>query len=128
MKVIKIFFQIIILTIVAISTKSDTTQIKVKPTFVKPSKPPEVYWSILTNKILDLEITHTQIIRDLTSELPNKELEKAEISEPTSIPSAPPIEEQQLDLTWSDLGDQLIKLEQQCDQTINYYITFKDKK
>lgn len=128
MKVIKIFFQILILIIVAISNKSDTRQIKVKPTFVKPSKPPEVYWSILTKQILDLEIKHTQIIRDLTSELPNKQLEKAEISKSISTPSTPSIEDEQQDITWSHLSDQLIKLEQQRDQTINHYITFKEKK
>ena len=116
--------KIIILSIVVILTKSDTTQIKVKPTFIKPSEPPEVYWSILAKKILDLETKHSQIIRDLTSELPNKE---AEISEPILIPSVFPIEEKQ-DITWSDLGDQLIKLEQQRDNTINYYISFEDKK
>jgi hypothetical protein len=128
MKVIKIFFQILILIIVAISNKSDTRQIKVKPTFVKPSKPPEVHWSILTQQILDLEIKHTQIIRDLTSELPNKQLEKAEISKSISTPSSPSIEDEQQDITWSHLSDQLIKLEQQRDQTINHYITFKEKK
>lgn len=126
MKVIKNFFYILILTIVAISTKSDTTQIKIKQTFTKLSKPPEVYWSILTKQILDLETKHTQIIKDLISELPNKEVKISKHSEPTSIPFAPPIEEQQ-DITWSHLGEQLLKLEQQRDHTINYYINFKEK-
>lgn len=117
----KIFLTLIILSIIV----SDTTQIKVKPTFIKPYEPPEVYWSILTKQILDIEIKHSQIIRDLTSELPNKE---AEISEPIPIPSALPIEEKRENITWSDLGDQLIKLEQQRDNTINYYISFEGKK
>ena len=116
----KIFLTLIILSIIV----SDTTQINLKPIFIKPYEPPEVYWSILTKKILDLETKHSQIIRDLTSELPNKE---AEISEPTPIPSALPIEEKLENITWSDLGDQLIKLEQQRDITINNYISLKDK-
>jgi len=116
--------KIIILSIVVILTKSDTIQIKVKPIFTKPSEPPEVYWSILTKQILDLEIKHSQIIRDLTSELPNQEVKIFK-----QIPSeiVPPTDEKQ-DITWSDLGDQLIKLEQQRDNTINYYISFEDKK
>ncbi len=107
-----------------ILTKSDTTQIKLKPIFTKPPEAPEVYWSILTKQILDLETKHSQIIRDLISELPNSEVKKI-----TQIPSEiiPPTDEKQ-DITWSDLGDQLIKLEQQRDNTINYYISFEDKK
>ncbi len=116
--------KIIILSIVVILTKSDTTQIKVKPIFTKPLELPEVYWSVLTKQILDLETKHSQIIRDLTSELPIQELKT---SKATPIPSSPPIEEKQ-DITWSSLGDQLIKLEQQRDNTINYYMSFKNKK
>jgi len=109
---------------VVILTKSDTTPIKMKPIFTKPSPAPEVYWSILTKQILDLETKHSQIFRDLTSELPNEEVKMSK-----QIPSeiAPPTEEKQ-DITWSDIGDQLIKLEQQRDNTINYYISFEDKK
>ncbi|WP_141698788.1 hypothetical protein [Candidatus Marithrix sp. Canyon 246] len=103
---------------------SDITQVKVKPIFTKPPKPPEVYWSILTKQILDLETKHSQIIRDLTSELSNQEVKNFK-QFPSEIAS--PTDEKQ-DITWSDLADQLIKLEQQRDNTINYYISFEDKK
>lgn len=107
-----------------ILTKSDTTHIKVKANFNKPPEAPEVYWSILTKQILDLEIKHSQIIRDLISELPNQEVKNFK-QFPSEI--VPPTNEKQ-DITWSDLGDQLIKLEQQRDNTINYYISFEGKK
>jgi len=107
-----------------------------------PPPPPEVYWSVLTAQLFELEQERTNLLNLFQPPLPlprvdnlktvvtpvpisppketqlteTKELSKFKSATMSSPPLPPPAS--QPDITWTTVGNQLLELEQQREQTL----------
>lgn len=125
----------------------DDPQDPVAPTFDSevaklPPPPPEVYWSVLTAQVFELEQERTNVLNLFQPPLPlprvdnlktvvtpmpispPKEIQPTEIKELSkskpammSSPTLPP-PVLKPDITWTTVGNQLLELEQQREKTL----------
>jgi len=100
-----------------------------------PPPPPEVYWSVLTKQVFELEQERTNVLnlfqpplplkpKTITPIAPPKEIQPTEIKELSkskpammSSPTLPP-PVLKPDITWTTVGNQLLELEQQREKTL----------
>lgn len=89
----------------------------------RPPLPREVDWSVLSNKLIEMEKQGTALITTLLPQLPPlTESEKAEQSSPV-IWREPPLKKQPASqVTWAQVGHQLIELEKQREHMTILFI------
>ncbi len=118
-------------------SEAESDQRILKPSLPEEAKPlpPNVYWSVLTQQLLDLETERAAIIELLAEQLPppsqsnpdqiqnnvtasEEKVALAKTMTTTSEPSVPPPPAVGTETTWTTIGQQLLELEKQRESAM----------